>query len=352
MSLAFEESSRGGIHIHGVILAAGKGERMHPLAEEVPKALLNVGGKYLIDWAIERLTRAGIKKIVVAVGWKRSMVEDHLSASSDIEVNIIDVVDYEIGPLQTLATAIETFDDDFLLMPVDILIDSSVISGMLTHYSDSVESHGMALAVDFDTTSGTLVSTTEDGIITGISNGISNADTMGRSAMLFNGNSRLVQDCRKALARGATQLVSLLGQMIHDGHSLRYYSVNSHSIDIDTLADLLSANRHILQKGEFSQSGQVFVPEGDRIEIGDNLSLNSNITLQKGTELIGPVLISQGCDIGENCRIGPNTTIGSNSNLLSGCEISDTIVFGESTISTQSQLQGTIVYKSNQYSLE
>jgi NDP-sugar pyrophosphorylase family protein len=325
---------------------------MHPLTEEVPKALLNVGGKYLIDWAIERLTRAGIEKIVVAVGWKRSMVEDHLSISSEIEVSIVNVVDYEIGPLQTLATAIETFDDDFLLTPVDILIDSSVISGMLTHYSESVESHGMALAVDFDTTSGTLVSTTEDGIITGIGNGISDADTMGRSAMLFNGNSRLAQDCRKALARGATQLVSLLGQMIHSGQSLRYYSVNSHSIDIDTLADLLSANRHILQKGEFSQSEQVFVPEGDKNEIVDNLSLNSNITLQKGTELIGPVLISQGCDIGENCRIGPNTTIGSNSNLLSGCEISDTIVFGESTISTQSRIQGTIVYKSNQYSLE
>jgi NDP-sugar pyrophosphorylase family protein len=235
---------------------------------------------------------------------------------------------------------------------VDILVDSSVISGMLTYYSESVESRGMTLAVDFDTTSGTLVSTAKDGIITGLGNGISDTDTIGRSAMLFIGNSRLAQDCRKALASGATQLVSLLGQMIHDDYSLRYYSVNSHSIDIDTLPLLLSANRHVLQRGEFSQSGQVFVPEGDRIEIGDNLSLNSNITLQKGTELIGPVLISQGCDIGENCRIGPNTTIGSSSNLFNGCEISDTIVFGESTISTQSHIQGTIVYKSKQYSLE
>lgn len=335
-----------------MILAAGKGERMHPLTMEVPKALLNVGGKYLIDWAIERLTRAGIEKIVVAVGWKRFLVEDYLSASSDIEVSVVDVADYEIGPLQTLVTAIETFDDDFLLVPVDILVDASVISGMLTHYSESVESRGMTLAVDFDTTSGTLVSTIEDGIITGLGNGVFDTDTLGRSAMLFIGNSRLAQDCRKALASSETKLVSLLGQMIHDGYSLRYYSVNSHSIDIDTLPDLLSANRFVLQKGEFSQSGQIFVPEGDRIEIGDTLSLNSNITLQKGTELIGPVLISQGCDIGENCRIGPNATIGSSSNLLSGCEISDTIVFGESTISTQSHIQGTIVYKSKQYSLE
>ena len=110
-----------------MILAAGKGERMHPLTENVPKALLNVGGKTLVDWAIERISRAGIEKIVVAVGWKGSLIEDHLASSSDFEVSIVDVENYEIGPLQTLVTAIETFDDDFLLTPVDMLIDSSVI---------------------------------------------------------------------------------------------------------------------------------------------------------------------------------------------------------------------------------
>jgi NDP-sugar pyrophosphorylase family protein len=333
-----------------VILAAGKGTRMHPLTEEVPKALLNIGGKTLVDWAIERLVKSGIDKIVVAVGWKGSMIQDHLATSTDTEVRIVDAIDYETGPLQTMATAIETFDDDFLLTPVDVLIDSSAISGLISHFS--TESNRMVLAVDFNSTSGTLVSTTKDGVITGFGNDSLDTYKAGRSAMLFLGHSKLVQDCRTALASGKTKFVSLLEQMIHDGYPLRYHSINSHCIDIDTLHDVLSANRFVLQKGEISQSGQVFVPAGDSIEIGDNLVLNSDITLQRGTEIKGPVLISQRCNIGENCRIGPNTTIGFNSTLLAGCEITNTIVFGESKVSAQSRLRDMIVYRSTNYRVE
>ncbi|MFW9792881.1 MAG: NDP-sugar synthase, partial [Candidatus Thorarchaeota archaeon] len=124
---------------------------MHPLTEDVPKALVNVGGKTLLDWAIERLVHAGLDKIVVAVGWKGSMVREYLESISKNGVSIVEVADYEVGPLQTLTTAIETFDDDFLLTPVDALIDSSVVSGLLTHYSTSDELSNMILAVDFNT---------------------------------------------------------------------------------------------------------------------------------------------------------------------------------------------------------
>ena len=48
-----------------LILAAGRGERMRPLTDASPKALLPVGGKPLIVWQIERLAAAGIREIVV-----------------------------------------------------------------------------------------------------------------------------------------------------------------------------------------------------------------------------------------------------------------------------------------------
>jgi NDP-sugar pyrophosphorylase family protein len=334
-----------------VILAAGKGERMHPLTEEVPKALLRVGDKTLVDWTIRRLSDAGISNIVVAIGWKGSQVEDHLS-TSDSMVKIVQVADYETGPLQTLLTAIDTFDDDFLLIPVDTFTDSSILSSMISHYRKQSEPHRTTLAVDLESTSGTPVSIRENGSVSGIGNRASDAETMSRSAMLFIGNSRIKTDCKKALDAGETKLVSVLNQRIRDGRVIRSYPVKSSSIDIDRLSDLLEANRLVLERGDFSQVGQVFVPPHDSIEVGDILRLKSHTTLHKGTEIIGPVLISPGCKIGERCRIGPHVTLDSNSTLLTDCDISNSVVFGESTISSQSRLQGTIVYKSKRYNVE
>jgi MurNAc alpha-1-phosphate uridylyltransferase len=48
-----------------MILAAGRGERMRPLTDSVPKPLLEVGGKPLIAWHLERLARAGIDDVVI-----------------------------------------------------------------------------------------------------------------------------------------------------------------------------------------------------------------------------------------------------------------------------------------------
>lgn len=48
-----------------MVLAAGRGERMRPLTDHTPKALLRVGGKPLIFWHLERLARAGFSSVVV-----------------------------------------------------------------------------------------------------------------------------------------------------------------------------------------------------------------------------------------------------------------------------------------------
>jgi MurNAc alpha-1-phosphate uridylyltransferase len=48
-----------------LILAAGRGERLRPLTDSLPKALLTAGGRALIEWQVERVARAGFTEIVV-----------------------------------------------------------------------------------------------------------------------------------------------------------------------------------------------------------------------------------------------------------------------------------------------
>ena len=50
-----------------MILAAGRGERLRPLTERMPKPLVEAGGKPLIGWHLERLARAGCREAVINV---------------------------------------------------------------------------------------------------------------------------------------------------------------------------------------------------------------------------------------------------------------------------------------------
>lgn len=61
-----------------LILAAGRGERLRPLTDKVPKPLLKAGGRALIEMQVERLVRAGFTELVVNHAHLGLMIEDAL----------------------------------------------------------------------------------------------------------------------------------------------------------------------------------------------------------------------------------------------------------------------------------
>lgn len=73
-----------------MIMAAGLGTRMRPLTETLPKPLVSVQGKPLIDHVIDRLVQAGVTMIVVNVHYRAEMIEEHLSKRKDVEIRISD----------------------------------------------------------------------------------------------------------------------------------------------------------------------------------------------------------------------------------------------------------------------
>jgi N-acetyl-alpha-D-muramate 1-phosphate uridylyltransferase len=72
------------------VLAAGKGERMRPLTESVPKPLVPLAGKPLIDHVLDRLAAAGIKRAVVNVHHLADQIEKHVAKRESPEIIISD----------------------------------------------------------------------------------------------------------------------------------------------------------------------------------------------------------------------------------------------------------------------
>ena len=75
----------------GMALAAGLGTRMRPLTNDRPKALVEVDGRTLLDYALDRMARSGVQRAVVNIHHFAERMEAHLAArTGDPEIIISD----------------------------------------------------------------------------------------------------------------------------------------------------------------------------------------------------------------------------------------------------------------------
>ncbi|WP_248306650.1 nucleotidyltransferase family protein [Bosea sp. AAP35] len=73
-----------------MVLAAGLGQRMRPITDTLPKPLVAIGGKPMLDHALDRLAEAGVEAAVVNVHHLASQIEAHLAARTTPRVTISD----------------------------------------------------------------------------------------------------------------------------------------------------------------------------------------------------------------------------------------------------------------------
>ena len=143
-----------------IIMAAGRGERMHPLTEQIPKPLIRVGGKRMIDTVIEALHANGIYEIYVVVGYLKEQFEQLTEEFPG--VTLIENPYYDTcNNIASLYVARDHLEDCMILDGDQIIFRPSVLA------SEFERSGYNAVWTDEDTTEWLM--TVEDGIVTGCS---------------------------------------------------------------------------------------------------------------------------------------------------------------------------------------
>lgn len=111
--------------MRAMILAAGRGERMRPITDTMPKPLIPAGGKPLIVWHLENLAQAGFKDVVINHAWLGQQIEAYLGSGSAWGLSI--QYSAEVTALETaggIATALPLLGDQpFLVVNGDVWCD-------------------------------------------------------------------------------------------------------------------------------------------------------------------------------------------------------------------------------------
>ena len=108
-----------------MILAAGRGERMRPLTDHIPKPLLEVAGKPLIIWHLEKLAKANFEEVIINHAHLGEMIETYVGDGSRWNLKI--TYSREGSPLETAGGIKKALpligDQPFLVVNADIYTD-------------------------------------------------------------------------------------------------------------------------------------------------------------------------------------------------------------------------------------
>ena len=111
--------------MQAIILAAGKGSRLSPLTDKIPKCLVEVNGKPIIDYTIDILRELHIDDIIVVCGYKEDILRKHLNKINYTFVKPITFVHQEklTGTADAIYLCKDYIKDNFLVLSGDIIYD-------------------------------------------------------------------------------------------------------------------------------------------------------------------------------------------------------------------------------------
>jgi choline kinase len=195
-----------------VVLAAGSGRRLRPVTDRVPKCLIDVGGRTLLDRLLDALATAGVARVVIVTGYLADRLEAHVAARpAQLDCYCVRNPEYDTtNNAASLAAARQAIGaGGFLLCDSDVIFSVDLFSGLTAHPGDCV------LAVDSSLPwheEAMKVSLRADRTVRRVSKQVGEAESGGESIGL-----------QKIGARAAPVLWDVLSPLVRSDAATAYY---------------------------------------------------------------------------------------------------------------------------------
>lgn len=231
----------------GLIPAAGMGTRLGPFTHAIPKELLPVGEKAVIEHVVEAMHLAGIEEIVVVVSPHKHGISDYLGSGRRFGVNLTYVVqDEPRGLADAVLSGEHVIDGSFVVVLGDNFFHPKSFLGELILYHISQRADATLGAAEVE-------DVTRHGIITAEGNRITNiiekpepekASSSLGSIGIYAFEPEIFDAIRRTEPgyKGEYQLTDSIKVLIDSGRKVNYKKIKGVHIDVGTPKDLVWAN--------------------------------------------------------------------------------------------------------------
>ncbi|MDA0207763.1 MAG: sugar phosphate nucleotidyltransferase [Acidobacteria bacterium] len=231
-----------------VTLAAGRGTRMKDLTADCPKPMLPLGDRPMLAHQIERLEAAGIREVLIVVGYREDIVKDYFAANPPAQATLSYVTQVKQDGTGSAALLARDFVgyDAFLMTYGDNLVEPEVYSEMLARAAGAE----MVLSVKWveDPYHGGAVYTDGDRVTKIIEKppqGTSTTHWNNAGIYIFRPSVFAAQEKMGLSPRGEYELTDAVHELVNSGKKVGWYDIKGFWRDVGRPEDLSHATEFV-----------------------------------------------------------------------------------------------------------
>ena len=316
--------------MQGVILAAGKGSRLHPITVSRSKAMLPILGQPIVARVMEDLWTNGVGDFILVVSPEDREIIRYFQREAVLDADVRFVYQTErLGMADALRQAAPLIDDDFILSACDNLVSAEHVRRMAAAWRSEPRPNAVLtlMPVEPDRLGSVGIVERDGPWITRIVEKPKpeNAPSDISSLPLYLFSQRILDYLPEVelSPRGEYELQDAIQMLIErDG---RVTGVMTESrLTLTNATDLLAINRHYLTHGD------------GRPQLAPS-------TVGPATRLITPLRIEAGTVIGARCVIGPNVYVERGCRIGDGVTLKNVVVLRDTVISDGARFEDEVV---------
>ena len=310
-------------------MAAGLGTRLRPLTQDIPKPLVPVANRPIMEHILKLLAGHGLTAIVANLHWYADTIRDHFGDGSALGVELTYSEEEELLGTAGGVRNVRSFfgDQPFVVMAADALTDIDLTALIRTHERNEWIAT-LAVKQVTDTSEYGVVVTRDDGRVEGFQEKPDPADALSdlASCMIYVLEPEIFDyfpDQDKV-----DFALDVFPALLDAGAAFGVHAIDEYWNDVGSLPEYLQGNLDAL-------TGAIGVePAGELIESAEGLGA--------GVEVNGPVLLGEGAEIGEDVLLEGPLVIGPGSRIGDGARVRESVLLPGAEVPEQGLLAGAI----------